>query len=145
MTPAFMRNVGGFIAALTSVLPQAATAAVNGTAIDREAHNMPLSCLLQVAAGASTGSPSAVAVAAKLQHSPDNSTWTDYTPPGASAVASITALSAVNTQASVAIELSSAFRYIRPVVTPTLTGGTTPTLQVHADIILGGEFRNPAQ
>lgn len=138
------RNIGAFIAAVTGVLPQAASAAVNGTAIDRFAHNLPLSCVLAHAVGADTGAPSGVSVVTKLQHSPDGSTWSDYTQPGDSSVAETAALTAVNTQNSFNVDLSSADRWIRPVTTPTLTGGTSPTIEVCATVILGGEAQAPA-
>jgi hypothetical protein len=144
MTPANQHNIGAFVAVQTGVLPQAATAAVNGASIDRAAHNMALSCVLHQVLGAATGAPTGVSVVTKLQHSPDNATWADYTPPGASSVAVTPALTAVSTENSLAIDLASANRYIRPVTTPTLTGGTSPTILVAADVVLGGEQLLPS-
>lgn len=144
MSVALQRNVGAFIAVVTSVLSQSANAAVNGASIDRQAHNMPLSCVLHNGVGAASGSPTGISVVSKLQHSPDNSTWTDYTPPGSSSVATTAALTAASTENSLAIELSSANRYIRAVTTPTLTGGTSPAIQLFTDIVLGGEALQPA-
>jgi len=144
MNVASERNVGGFVAVATSVLCQAASAAVNGGGIDREAHNLPLSCILHTVAGAETGSPSGVSLVSKIQDSADGTTYADYIPPGQSTVAASTALTAINTENSLAVELSSARRWIRAVATPTFTGGTSPTILVAVDIILGGEFRKPA-
>lgn len=144
MNIASMRNIGAFAALVTSVFPQAAGSAVNGTSIDRFAHNMPLSCVLHTVVGAEAGSPTAISVVSKLQHSPDDSTWADYDPPGSSTVAESAALTAADTENGLAIDLSAADRYIRAVTTPTLTGGTSPTVEVVADLILGGEPLLPA-
>ena len=144
MNIAYQRNIGAFIAAVTSVLPQSANAAVNGVTIDRVAHKLPLSCVLHTVVGALSGAPTTTSVVSKLQHSPDGSTWTDYIQPGETSVASTAAVTAANTEASKAIELSSAYRYIRSVTTPTFTGGTSPAALLAADIVLGGEMGAPA-
>jgi len=144
MGTALQHNIGAFVALVTAVSPQAASAAVNGASVDRALHNLPLSCVLHNIAGAATGAPSALSVVSKLQHSPDNSTWSDYIPPGASTVAVTPALTAASTDNSVAIDLSSANRFIRAVTTPTLTGGTSPTILLATDIVLGGEALLPA-
>jgi hypothetical protein len=144
MNPSTQHNVGAYVAVATSVAPQAASAAVNGSSISRLAHNLALSCVLHLMAGAEAGSPTGASVVAKLQHSPDGATWADYTPPGAASVAQTAALTAVNTETSLAIDLSSANTYVRAVVTPTLTGGTSPTILLAADLVFGGESLGPA-
>jgi len=144
MNTATQHNIGAYIAVATSILPQAATASVNGVGLDRLAHNLPLSCVLHAVVGAETGAPSAVSVQTKLQHAPDNATWADYDYPGSTTVAQTAALTGVNTEASAPIDLSSANRYVRAVSTITLTGGTSPTIEVAADIIFGGEPLGPA-
>lgn len=144
MNIATQRNIGAFIAVATSVLPQAASAAVNGSSIDRVSHSMAQSCVLHTVLGADTGSPSAISVVSKIQHSPDNSTWTDYEPDGVTVAASA-ALTAIDTENGLAVDLTAADRYIRVVTTPTLTGGTSPTVQVAADVVLGGENTLPAE
>lgn len=145
MSIASQRNIGAFIGVVTSVAPQAATAeTINGTAIDRFAHNMPLSCVLHQVTGAETGAPTTASVQTKLQHSADDSAWSDYVQPGDSAVAETSALTAANKENSFAIDLSSASRFIRAVSIVAFTGGTSPTIEVAADIVLGGEAVNPA-
>lgn len=145
MNPATQHNIGAYVAVATSVLPQAATANVNGVWIDRFAHNLPLSCVLHQVTGAETGAPTGASVQTKLQHSPDNGTTiADYIPPGATTVAQTAVLSAVNTENSVAIDLSSANRYVRAVSLITLTGGASPTIEVAADIVFSGEPLEPA-
>lgn len=139
MNTVTQHNIGALVALATSVLPQAASAAVTGNSIDRFAHNLPLSGVIHQVVGAETGSPTGVSVVTKIQHSPDNATWADYTQPGGSSAATTAALTAVNTENSLAVDLASANRYVRLVTTPTFTGGTTPTILVTADLILSGE------
>jgi len=145
MTPSFQHNVGAYVAPVTSVFPQSSAAAtINGASVRRSAHNMPLSCLLHQVVGAVGGAPSASSVQTTLQHSPDNATWTNYIPDGASSVAQTPAITAANLGSGAAVDLSGAFDYIRAVTVITFTGGTSPTAQVYSDIILGGEAVLPA-
>ncbi len=144
MNVATQRNIGAFVAVATSVQPQAASAAVNGGSIDRVSHSMAQSCVLHTAVGAESGAPSAISVSSVLQHSPDDTTWTNYLPDGVTTAQSA-ALTAANTENGLAVDLTAAYRYIRVVTTPVLTGGTSPTVEVVADVILGGENTLPAE
>jgi len=145
MTPSFQHNVGAYIAPVTSVFPQSSGAAtIDGSSIDRFAHNTPLSCFLHQVVGAIGVAPSAASVVTTLQHSPDNSNWTNYTPDGASVAAATPAVTAADTGSGVAVDLSAANRYIRSVTAVTLTGGTSPSVLVASDIILGGAAVLPA-
>lgn len=145
MNPATQHNIGAFVAVVTSVEPQAASAGtINGASIDRFAHSNPLSCVLHTIVGADTGSPSAVSVQSELQHSPDNSTWTNYTDPQTGNAAQAAALAAINTENSLAVDLSSAYRYIRVQTAVSFTGGTSPTALVASDLVLGGQDTLPA-
>jgi hypothetical protein len=145
MTPALQHNIGAFISPVTSVFPQSSTGGtINGSGIDRLAHNFPLSCVLHQIVGGDSGSPSAISVQSTLQHSPDDSTWTNYTPDGAASAAATAAVTTVNTGAGVAVDLSGADRYLRVVTVVTLTGGTSPAALVAADLIFGGEPLLPA-
>lgn len=138
------RNIGALIALATSVRPQAASAGtINGASIDRVAHNMAGSCVLHQATGASTGTPTTISVQSTLQHSPDNSTWSNYEPDGAT-VQQTAALTAVNSDNAVAVDLTNANRYIRSVTVVAFTGGTSPTVLVAADVALGGAPVLPA-
>lgn len=135
-------NIGDQLAVITSVFPQAATASVNGGSVNRLAHGDAQSCVLHLSVGAVAGAPSAFSVQAILQHAPDNSTWTTlsesiegYTP-GAEETA---AVAAADTDASVSIPLTGAQQYIRAQVTVSFTGGSSPSVEVMADIILAGE------
>lgn len=137
-------NIGAIVAEVTSVFPQSSTGAtIDGASIDRFAHQGALSCLLHQSVGAVSGSPSTVSVQSTLQHSPDNSTWTNYEPDGVT-VQQTAALTAATDENSVAIDLSSAYRYIRSVTVVAFTGGSSPAAVVQADIVLGGQQLAPA-
>jgi hypothetical protein len=130
-----LHSIGDFIVALQSIPPQSSAAAViNGSSIDRFLHNLPLSCVLHTALGAISGSPSATGVSTKIQHSSDNSTWVDY-----ATTSQGPTLTAANTDISAPVDLSSAQRFLRVVMTVAFTGGTTPSAIAAADIIIGGE------
>src|SRR5580704_12464202 len=74
-----LRNIGSIVVPVTGVFPQlAAAGTINGASIDRTLHNMAGSCVLHQVVGAETGAPTAVSAQTKLQHSPDNSTWSDF-------------------------------------------------------------------
>lgn len=132
------RNIGELLAVATSVPPQSfsGSAAVDGTSIDRFAHNDPQSCVLQLASGAVSGAPTSFSLSAQLQHSPDNSTWSNF--------GSAIQVTAADADASANVDLSGAAEYLRAVVTPSFTGGTSPSVLGQADIVLGGEQELPA-
>lgn len=131
-------NIGGLIQVVGSVPGTTAQAAatVNGASVDRAAHNMPLSCVLHANVSAIAGAPTTTAAAAKLQHAPDNATWTDYKPDGINvATGTLTAVGDLN----VDIDLALAQRYIRAVLAVSFTGGASPTVDTYVSIALGGE------
>lgn len=139
-------NVGEQLAVVSSVVPQAlGTAAAAGAAVDRYAHGGAQSCVLHLATGATTGTPTSFTSQATLQHSNDSGVsdpWTNYqvSLQGLAAATQQTgSVTTTNTDASANIPLTGAKRYIRASVANTFSGGSSPTLQVAADIILGGE------
>jgi hypothetical protein len=139
------RNIGAYIVPITSVDPQSSTGGtIDGTAIDRAAHGMPGSCVMHQRVGALSGTPSTTSVISTLQHSPDDSTWTNYTDPDTGAVASTAALTAATTGDALAVDLTLAYRYVRIVMVVAFTGGSSPSALVYADIIVGGEPANQA-
>lgn len=132
-------NIGALIAPVSSVVPQASGAqTIDGTSIDRQAHSMALSCALHTATGAETGAPSGVSVQSTLQHSPDNSTWTNFLYDGVN-TAQGAAITTANTDQEYDVDLALANRYLRVVTVVSFTGGTSPTVGVAASLILGGE------
>ena len=133
-----LRNIGSIVVPVTSVFPQnAAAGTINGAGIDRSLHNLAGSCVLHQVTGAESGTPTTASVQTKLQHSPDNSTWSDYQIN--SIVQETAALTAANSENTAAIDLTGANRFIRPVTIIAFTGGTSPEIQVAAGVILGGE------
>ena len=133
------RNIGAMLAIITSVEPQSSAAAtVNGASIDRGAHSMPGCCVLHTAVGAVGGAPTTTSVISTLQHAPDNSTWTAYKPDGVNNAAAA-AVTAQNTESSLSVDLTLAYRYIRVSTVVAFTGGTSPTVLVNADVVLSGE------
>jgi hypothetical protein len=131
-------NIGSLVVPMTSVFPQnAAAGTINGASIDRVSHNMANSCVLHQVVGADSGAPTALSVQTKLQHSPDNTNWSDYQ------INTVTqetaALTAVSSENTAAIDLTSANRFIRAVAIVAFTGGSSPEILVAADIVLGGE------
>lgn len=107
-----------------SIPPQSASAAVNGAGVDCTNNEGPIH--LEVSVGAATGSPTSFGVAAKLQESPDNSTWTDM----------VTQRPTVNLTAAGAAYVQGirTMKYVRPVVTPTFVGGTSPAIMIQATV-----------
>ncbi len=138
------RNIGGFINGLTSIFPvSSAAGTVPGVAIDRQAHNLPLSATLHVGLGLVTGSPTTTSVTVTLQDSADNSSWAAYQPDGANN-ATLAALTAATTEGELDIDLSLARRYIRASAVVAFTGGTSPAVSHYAVVTLGGESSQPA-
>lgn len=85
------------------------------------------------ATGAATGTPSTISVAGKVQDSADGSTgWNDVTG------AAITPVVIENGTAKVNVILRGCQAYIRAVVTPSFTGGSSPAIPAVGILILGG-------
>jgi len=130
MSQALQRNIGSHVKVLNAVPPQdAAAGAINGTGIDRTPYE---SAVLHLAVKDASGTPSAQSVPAKVQHSDDDSTYVDVTG------ATIAALTTDNAQASLKINLAGYKKFVRAVVTPAFTGGTTPKIEVVATWVFGG-------
>ena len=133
-----LRNIGSLVVPVTSVFPESAAAGtINGASIDRTLHNLAGSCVLHQIVGADSGAPTTLSVQTTLQHSPDNSTWSNYQI--ASTTQQTAALTAVSSENTAAIDLTGAARFIRAVTVVAFTGGTSPAVLVAADIVLGGE------
>jgi hypothetical protein len=133
-----IHNIGSYVVPITSVFPESAAAGtINGASIDRALHNMPQSCVLHQVVGAESGAPTTASVQTTLEHSPDNSTWSNFQI--GSTVQQTAALTAANSENTASIDLAGAYRFIRAQTVVAFTGGTSPAIQVAADIILGGE------
>ena len=137
------RNVGALIALVPAIPPESSSGgSITGTTIDRFAHGLANSCVLHQMLGAVSGAPTAVSVQTKLQHSQDDVTWSDFQINGTTQTTA--ALAAANTDGSLGIDLTTAWRFIRAEMTVTFTGGTTPSALVAADLVLAGERSLPA-
>jgi hypothetical protein len=127
-------DIGSQIKSDVSAFNGAATGAVTGAAIQRVGQGFNYaSGQLVVGTGAATGSPTGISVAGKVQDSADGSTnWNDV---------SGTAISPViveNGQAKVNVILRGCQAFIRCVITPTFTGGSSPAIPVVGCLVIGG-------
>jgi len=97
-----------------------------------------------VQSGATDTSNATVSLAGKVQHSADGSTgWADYTDPTTGNAAAIAAITSVNSKAAVGVSLVAANRYIRTVLSATLSAGK---VFASSSIILGSaEHLPPSQ
>lgn len=108
-----------------------AAGANNGTGIDTLAHEEFREILTLVVVGTDSGTPDSFSVAAKLQESSDDSTYTDVTG------ASMTAITADNQVGQIYLDAKSLTkRYFRVVVTPAFVNGSTPKIELSAVHIL---------
>lgn len=132
-----MRSVYDAIKSLLALSPIAADAAQNGVAIDTQGYN---SAAFVVTNGAATGSPTSYTVDAKVQESATSGgTYADVTG------ATITQITADAKEAVIRVEGlgTSRKRFLRIVVTPAMTGGTTPKALIGAVANLGRAFQEP--
>jgi len=133
------QDIGGQIDVVSSIKPvnqiTAASYSVVGEVVDSNGFE---SAVVAVATGAILGSPSAQTVDAKLQEcDTSGGTYTDVTD------GAITQITAVDTDGRVSAKLTGLKRYLKVVSTVALTGGSTPTIGLKADIILGGAKVEP--
>lgn len=106
-------------------------------------HKEYLSAKMFASAGLSTGTPTSFSFPFKLQTSDAlASGWADYTDPKTGSVPTVT-LTAVSTSGAINVDLSNAKRYLRLSLDGTFVGGSSPTLQVSAGIVLMGSTQGP--
>lgn len=133
------RNIGGFVTTKKALRPQSSAAVgsygLNGVTIDREGHQ---SALLRVGTGAASGTPTTIAVDAKLQDSADGSSWADVAVSPQNPAVAIAQITAINTDKFLEIDLSGLRRYIRFVHQVAFTGGTSPAVLLDSECVLGG-------
>lgn len=139
MSLSVLTDINAHITPSQGVAPIASTGATHtGTGIDRAGTSGDqeyLSGTLAVSVGAATGAPSSFTVDAHLEDSADNSSFAAISP--AVAITQMTA----SGMGTVGFNLKGLRRYVRAVVVTTITGGTSPTLPVAADVILGGAVK----
>lgn len=136
-----MRSLYDAIKAVASVFPIAASSAQAGVGVDTKGFN---SALVVVNNGAATGTPTSYTVDAKVQECDTNSgtagDWSDVTG------ATITQITADSKTALIRVEGlgNSRKRWLKVVVTPAMTGGTSPKAIVSSVILLGNGYKQPA-
>lgn len=135
-----MRSVYDAIKAMVSLRPIAASAASAGIGVDTKGFN---SAMAIIENGAATGTPTSYTVDAKVQECDTNSgtagDWADVTG------ATMTQITADAKSGIIRIEGlgTSRKRFLKVVVTPDITGGTTPKCLVTASILLGNAYQEP--
>jgi len=133
---------------VTSISPQSVTgsSAVNGTVIDTKGYS---SGALVAYAVKSTSNPSAATLAVKLQEGTlanggDMADALDNTGTVIGFTLNAVAADAENAARIEGLGLNRK-RYLRIVVTPAYTGGTSPSMVSAADILLGRGYVRPTQ
>jgi hypothetical protein len=143
MHPMFT-DIGSYIKTVVSPYAAAATSsAANGAAVQLEGIGYSYkSAQITLTLGAATGTPTGISVVAQVQQSADGSTnWTSYTDLYSHGTLTGTAAS---TSYSQNVILQGAQQFVRLVTTPTLTGGSSPTIATQGVMVLGGSSENPA-
>lgn len=129
-----MKNILYAIKSVVAILV-GTSGANNGTGIDRMGYD---EIEILVSTGVATGTPDSYSVAAKLQESDDNSSFTDVSG------AAITAITADSTTAKARVlDASTLKRYVRVVTTPAYVGGTSPKVPVAVTVLLGKATSGP--
>jgi hypothetical protein len=124
---------------VSSVIPQSVTGAVNGVSVDTQGYD---NAKLHVYSAEASGSPSAASLVVTLQESLDGSTsWANALDNTGTVIGfTLTGLQAaagVNAARIEGLNLNRK-RYLRIVVTPSFTGGTSPAVLAYGEIVFGG-------
>lgn len=140
-----MHSIYDNVAVKKSIAPEsdAGGSAVNGGVVDTIGFNTGM---LSFESGAISGSPSATSIAVKLQEgdASDGSDMEDALDNTGTVIGGT--VTAENTELLARIEGlgTNRKRYLRVVETTTFTGGTSPAVLVHANILLGRPGELPA-
>lgn len=132
-----MRSVYDGVKALAAVRPVAASAAATAIAIDTIGYN---SAMFIVNNGAATGTPTSYTVDAKVQEcATSGGSYADVSG------AVITQIVADDKSAQIRVEGlgTSRLRYLKLIITPAMTGGTTPKALISGTCLLGRAYKNP--
>jgi hypothetical protein len=126
---------------VSSIVPQSisGSSAVDGVSVDTEGYD---NAKLHVYSAEASGSPSAAVLAVTLQESADGSTnWSNALDNTGEVIgfslSGLQAAAGVNAARIEGLNLNRK-RYLRIVVTPTFTGGTSPAALVYGEIVFGG-------
>ncbi|MBI5071667.1 hypothetical protein HZB93_02105 [Candidatus Falkowbacteria bacterium] len=132
-----MRSVYDGVKALAAVRPVAADAAATAIAIDTLGYN---SAMFVVKNGAATGTPTSYTVDGKVQEcATSGGSYADVSG------AVITQITADNKSAQIRVEGlgTSRLRYLKLIITPAMTGGTSPKALISGTALLGRAYKNP--
>lgn len=126
-----------------SLAPQsdAGGSEVDGSSVDTLGYN---TAMLVFETGAASGSPSAIAIDVRLQESDDNSSWSDAKDNTVTVIGGqVTEENHVLLARIEGLGLNRK-RYLRVIETTTFTGGTSPAIEVHSNILLDRGSEKPA-
>ncbi len=134
-----VKLVGG-----VSLAPQdfSGSTAVDGSSVDTLGGD---NAAIHAYGAVATGSPSAATLAVTLQESADNSTWAnanDNTGTVIGFTLNCESAKAENVARIEGLGLNRK-RYLRAVITPAFTGGTSPAILGYASIIIGNAQERP--
>ena len=147
------RNVGALVTVQRATAAIAATAgstgdatAVTGVTIDRLAFNMPMSLVATSVGEATLASGATLSVLTNIKHSADDSTYTSLTSEASTVVVTGKSGGSVASGFShaVAVDLSSAKRYVKICPTPTHSATGTDTSVMRVVAVLAGESPLPS-
>lgn len=130
---------------VSSIVPQSVSGSspVDGVSVDTQGYE---NAKLHVYAAEATGSPSAATLAVTLQESLDGSTnWSnalDNTNTVIGFTLNCESAGAVNAARIEGLNLNRK-RYLRIVVTPAFTGGSSPAILAYGELIFGGAQELP--
>lgn len=139
-----MRSVYDNVTIVNSLKAQSFTgsSAVNGSGVDTLGHG---SAVIKAHGAAASGSPTTATLTVKLQESADNSTFTDALDNTGTVIGftlTNTSAAAENIARVEGLGLNRK-RYLRAVITPTFTGGSSPAILGYAEIVLGRSAQRP--
>lgn len=132
-----MRSVFDSVKHVKAIAPIAASAVQTSAAIDTKGFG---SAMITVQNGAATGTPDSYTVNAKVQHcATSGGSYEDVSG------ASITQITADGKYAQIRLDGLgiSVKRFIKVLVTPAMTGGTSPKALISADALLGRASYTP--
>lgn len=128
----------------TSVAPQSisGSSAVDGSDVDTTGYS---SAEIYAYGAAASGSPTAATLAVKLQESSNNSTWSDALDNTDTVIGFTLNVNGAAAENAARIEGLNLNRktYLRAVITPSFTSGTSPASVAFAQIILGAASQKP--
>ena len=127
-----MRSISDNVLAVKAVDPIAASAVQTSAAIDTMGYN---TAMVVVQNGAATGSPSSYTVDAKIQEcDTSGGSYTDITGATATQIVADAKLGTIRLEG---LGTSARKRYIKVLVTPALSGGSSPKAIIGATVLLG--------